>query len=259
MLLPRTARRGLHYIVLVITVIVCVRLYDAYRLPQQLDAIITTNPTGQPAIDLAGLTADPVLSQLFGLPEYHSKIYRDYHASSRLNLADDVTSCLVVTSNRLDVLKIWAETYDGVFMGISSTDGPGPLSVVYSMSPDESLLQLQQTLSESKLLRNAANIHLAVSDFPRQLNAWRNLARRLADTEFVLMVDADLVLRGEGLDRIHLHSSVLALRRLERQTRMDGELDAQLGMVIPAFEWSDERGWNSSAWVKDRDVRLCEV
>ncbi|KAI0313020.1 glycosyl-transferase for dystroglycan-domain-containing protein [Amylostereum chailletii] len=159
-----------------------------------------------------------------------------YKASSDIQY-DDVTITTLVTSNRFDVLKKLAERYEG------------PLSVTIHISA--SLSALHALILGSPALAARADIHLVISPFLRAFNAWRNIARLFARTEYVLLLDVDFavctdwrepvraLLRGEGGG----DNAKMAKRMRE----------GRAALVLPAFEYvHPEDGKDQSRFPKDK-------
>jgi hypothetical protein len=114
----------------------------------------------------------------------------------------------------------------------------------------KSLLALHALVTNSPDLTSRADIHLVLSPFPRAFNTWRNLARLLARTMYILLLDVDFAICTDW------RASVSALLR-------DGENDVGqrvrggiAALVIPAFEYMKQaEGRNQEVFPRDKNVR----
>jgi hypothetical protein len=114
----------------------------------------------------------------------------------------------------------------------------------------KSLLALHKLVTNSPDLSSRADIHLVLSPFPRAFNTWRNLARLLARTIYILLLDVDFAICTDW------RASVSALLR-------DGENDLGqrvrggiAALVLPAFEYVKQaEGRNQAVFPRDKNVR----
>jgi hypothetical protein len=121
----------------------------------------------------------------------------------------------------------------------------GPVSAVLHIPPPSptasSINDLTRTLQALSDLYTSTShpeisqrldIHLVSSHFPRQLNAWRNLARAYARTGWVMMLDVDLSSRTDvrgAFDEI-----------LNGGGEIGEEMKRGMGaLVVPAFEYKE--------------------
>ena len=128
------------------------------------------------------------------------------------------------------------------------------MSVVVHISSENTLQRveletLDRYLTDTNGIRSNIDIHLVTSTYAVQHNAWRNLARFLARTDWILMVDADFDLCTD------LAKSLRDFRNTgstERQARME---QGGIALVVPAFEWVPEVAANAGASCpKDKEV-----
>jgi hypothetical protein len=115
-----------------------------------------------------------------------------------------------------------------------------------------SLLALHALVANSPGLAKRADIHLVISPFPRAFNAWRNIARLLARTTYMLLLDVDFAVCTDW------RASVRALLRdgegsssVARRVR-----EGSAALVLPAFEYVKQaEGRNQDAFPRDKHVR----
>lgn len=115
----------------------------------------------------------------------------------------------------------------------------------------KSLLALHALVTNSPDLASRADIHLVLSPFPRAFNTWRNLARLLARTTYILLLDVDFAICTDW------RASVSALLR-------DGENDVGqrvrggiAALVLPAFEYVKQaEGRNQAVFPQDKRALL---
>lgn len=115
----------------------------------------------------------------------------------------------------------------------------------------KSLLALHALVTNSPDLASRADIHLVLSPFPRAFNTWRNLARLLARTMYILLLDVDFAICTDW------RTSVSALLR-------DGENDVgqrirggMAALVLPAFEYVKQaEGRNQEVFPRDKNALL---
>jgi hypothetical protein len=98
------------------------------------------------------------------------------------------------------------------------------------------------------------DVHLVVSPFDRQFNAWRNIARLFARTTYVMMLDVDFAVctdwRVSVLDLLHRKDREYAdpLSQLF--------VDGHAALVVPAFEYTDpDEGADATEFPRSKQVR----
>lgn len=119
----------------------------------------------------------------------------------------------------------------------------GPLSVTLHLylhpngslsSLNSSILSLHSLIRSSPALAARADIHLVVSPFPRAFNTWRNIARFLARTSYILLLDVDFAMCTAWRDpvRAMLQSGGEMAKRMR---------EGRAALVLPAFEYARAR------------------
>ncbi|KAF9650965.1 hypothetical protein BDM02DRAFT_3111271 [Thelephora ganbajun] len=113
------------------------------------------------------------------------------------------------------------------------------------------------------------DVHLVLSPFQmsegsRQFNAWRNLARLYARTDFVMMLDVDFVPCTDFRSFIkhNLNRRLLGLGVDDAEARklMERFVRGNLAFVIPAFEYTrQEDGTNPDTFPHDKTELLSLV
>jgi len=109
------------------------------------------------------------------------------------------------------------------------------------------------------------DVHLVLSPFQmsegsRQFNAWRNLARLYARTDFVMMLDVDFVpctdFRSFIKYNLKNHLSLgLGADSLETKKIMERFAQGSVAFVVPAFEYArQEDGGNPDTFPRDKAV-----
>ena len=113
-----------------------------------------------------------------------------------------------------------------------------------------SLLALDALVTNSPGLIARADIHLVLSPFPRAFNTWRNLARLLARTTYMLLLDVDFAVCTNW------RASVRALLRDGGNKVARHVRDGRAALVLPAFEYVKQaEGKNQATFPKDKHVR----
>ena len=113
-----------------------------------------------------------------------------------------------------------------------------------------SLLALHALVTNSPGLVARADIHLVLSPFPRAFNTWRNLARLLARTTYMLLLDVDFAVCTNW------RASVRALLRDGKNRVARRIREGSVALVLPAFEYVKQvEGKNQDAFPKDKHVR----
>ncbi|KAI0034694.1 glycosyl-transferase for dystroglycan-domain-containing protein [Vararia minispora EC-137] len=163
-----------------------------------------------------------------------------FHRSMESPETDDITITTLVTPNRYEILRKLAEQYD-VTVHITF---PSP-------SAKSDLAALLSLLSSSPALATRADIHLVLSPFPRAFNAWRNLARLAARTEYVLTLDADFAVCTDW------RKPVRAMVQDEKSTLGKLVREGEAALVLPAFEYTREReGKDQTLFPRDKGPLL---
>lgn len=112
------------------------------------------------------------------------------------------------------------------------------------------LLALHALVANSPDLAARADIHLVLSPFPRAFNAWRNLARLLARTTYILLLDVDFVVCTDW------RTSVRALLLDGRNNVARRVREGSAALVLPAFEYVKQaEGRNQDTFPRARHVR----
>lgn len=113
-----------------------------------------------------------------------------------------------------------------------------------------SLLSLHALVTNSPGLVARADIHLVLSPFPRAFNTWRNLARLLARTTYMLLLDVDFAVCTNW------RASVRALLRDGENSVARRVREGSAALVLPALEYVKQaEGKNQDAFPKDKHVR----
>ncbi|KAF8483785.1 glycosyl-transferase for dystroglycan-domain-containing protein [Russula ochroleuca] len=182
------------------------------------------------------------------------KIFPYFYKASETFDEDDITITTLVTPNRFEVLRKLAARYEGPLSVTVHIPLP-PMSPGKSSSPTlhNSLLALHALVANSPGLAKRADIHLVISPFPRAFNAWRNIARLLARTTYMLLLDVDFAVCTDW------RASVRALLRdgegsssVARRVR-----EGSAALVLPAFEYVKQaEGRNQDAFPRDKHALL---
>lgn len=116
------------------------------------------------------------------------------------------------------------------------------------------LIALHALVTNSPGLATRADIHLVLSPFPRAFNAWRNIARLLARTTYMLLLDVDFAVCTDW------HASVRALLRDGESGVARRVREGSAALVLPAFEYVRQaEGRNQDTFPRDRHVRFISV
>ena len=114
----------------------------------------------------------------------------------------------------------------------------------------KSLLALHALVTNSPDLASRADIHLVLSPFPRAFNTWRNLARFLARTMYILLLDVDFAICTDWRASV---STLLRDAENDVGQRVRGGIAA---LVLPAFEYAKQaEGRNQEVFPRDKKVR----
>ncbi|KAI0002188.1 glycosyl-transferase for dystroglycan-domain-containing protein [Russula compacta] len=179
------------------------------------------------------------------------KIFPYFYMASETFDEDDITITTLVTPNRFEVLRKLALRYEGplsVTVHIPLQTSSGKFS---SPTLHNHLLALHALVANSPDLAARADIHLVLSPFPRAFNAWRNLARLLARTTYVLLLDVDFAVCTDW------RTSVRALLRDGRTNVARRVREGSAALVLPAFEYVKQaEGRNQDAFPRARHALL---
>ena len=108
------------------------------------------------------------------------------------------------------------------------------------------------------------DVHLVLSPFQmsegsRQFNAWRNLARLYARTDFVMMLDVDFVpctdFRSFVKHNLMARPVGLGADTTETRVLMERFVQGSIAFVVPAFEYAEqEDGTDPETFPRDKAV-----
>jgi hypothetical protein len=118
----------------------------------------------------------------------------------------------------------------------------------------KNLIALHALVTNSPGLAARADIHLVLSPFPRAFNAWRNIARLLARTTYMLLLDVDFAVCTDW------RASVRVLLRDSESVVARRVREGSAALVLPAFEYVRQaEGRNQDTFPRDRHVRAISV
>jgi len=127
---------------------------------------------------------------------------------------------------------------------------PTSTSKPSSRTLHNNLLKLHALITNSPSLATRADIHLVLSPFPRAFNAWRNIARLLARTTYMLLLDVDFAVCTDW------RASVRALLCDGESSVAKRVREGSAALVLPAFEYvKQSEGRNQETFPRDRHVR----
>jgi glycosyltransferase-like protein LARGE len=123
-----------------------------------------------------------------------------------------------------------------------------------SLALHNSLLALHALVTNSPGLTTRADIHLVLSPFPRAFNTWRNLARLLARTTYILLLDVDFAVCSDW------RASVRTILRNRERGVARHVREGSAALVLPAFEYvKQSEGRNQDAFPKEKHVRTIYI
>ncbi|KAH7883193.1 glycosyltransferase family 49 protein [Phlebopus sp. FC_14] len=175
------------------------------------------------------------LSKAFSQSMQPCTIVPYYYQASGVFDQDDITITTLITANRFKVFTELVKNYQG------------PISVAIHAKPGESsavLDALHDLYTSTPAMSVFVDVHLVLSPFDRQLNTLRNVARFLARTNLVMMLDVDFAVCTEfrGDIRASLNSDVGRLLK-----------DGRAALVVPAFEYVKQQdGVDQSMFPKSK-------
>ena len=118
----------------------------------------------------------------------------------------------------------------------------------------KSLLALHALVTNSPALASRADIHLVLSPFPRAFNTWRNLARLLARTMYILLLDVDFAICTDW------RASVSALIHDAENDVSQRVREGIAALVLPAFEYAKQaEGRNQEVFPRDKNVLVLSL
>ncbi|KAF8141253.1 glycosyltransferase family 49 protein [Boletus edulis] len=179
------------------------------------------------------------LSKAFSQSMQPCKIIPFYYKGLATFEDDDITITTLVTFNRFKVFGELVKRYKG------------PISAAVHVVPSDThvvLNALHELYTTTPGMSSSVDVHLVLSPFARQLNAWRNAARLFARTEFVMMLDVDFAICTDF--RSHIRAG------------LDGEVGRGLrngyaALVVPAFEYLNQQdGIDPDTFPSDKKVLL---
>lgn len=196
------------------------------------------------------LSSDLFLSKAFA--ESHAYAVQDkddfkivpnyYRASGPIN-NEDITITTLVTQDRFRVFQQLVETYQGPISVTIHVPTEGNGTITRKMLD---ALHKLYTSSPSMALRVDVHLALARSHHARRFNTWRNAARFLARTEFVMMLDVDFFPCTDFRTRV-LISMKTAVGNMLRS--------GMAALVVPAFEYvNPNEGKDVRKFPRDKDV-----
>ena len=148
---------------------------------------------------------------------------------------------LILTQSRTGPISV------AVHIPIASVDAP--LDAL-----NEDLAVLHHLVASSPALTTRVDIHLVVSPFVRAFNAWRNLARMMARTDYVLMLDVDFAVttdwRGVVRGLVARKNGADGMAALRKEMR-----EGYAALVLPAFEYVvGEEGEDQTLFPGNKEV-----
>lgn len=213
---------------------------------------------------------DFYLSKAFGNAMQPSKVIPYYFKAEGVFDKEEVTITTLITENRYDAFGKRTRTgkgtrkrdeIKGTHLLNNSTVAShrfevfkklvrnyrGPISVTLWIRDDDFRDQhfaaLHLLYASEPLLRQYVDVHVVVDRFDFQLNMWRNVARLFARTDYFMLLDVDFHICTD-LKR-HLRENEMARKFLREGA----------ALVLPAFEFTDERdGEDSATFPKEKRV-----
>ena len=193
-----------------------------------------------------------------------------YHASGNFE-NDDITVTTLISSDRFPVFRHLVRRYKGVLFPhplcqttLNIHLGPISVTIHVSLLSLDILADLHDMYTSSPDFSTYVDVHLVLSPFQmsegsRQFNAWRNLARLYARTDFVMMLDVDFVpctdFRSFVKHNLKAHLRGLEADGVEARIIMERFIQGSLAFVVPAFEYAEqEDGTDPEAFPRDKAV-----
>ncbi|KAI0302366.1 glycosyl-transferase for dystroglycan-domain-containing protein [Multifurca ochricompacta] len=175
------------------------------------------------------------------------KIFPYLYKASETFEEDDITITTLVTPNRFEVLRKLASRYEGPLSVTIHIPLPMSAGKYAPHTLQKNLLMLHALITNSPALTARADIHLVLSPFPRAFNTWRNLARLLARTAYILLLDVDFTPCTDW------RASVRALLRDEENALAKRVREGTAALVLPAFEYMRQaEGINQDVFPRDK-------
>lgn len=221
------------------------------------------------------ISEDLFLSKAFPRLMQPIKIIPFYYKSTRsfdtTENKEDITITTLVTSDRFPVFKQLVERYQGYFLIgypcciLTTFKGPISATIHVPLSSLHLLADLHALYISSPHFNSYVDVHLVLSPFhnsegSRQFNAWRNLARLFARTEFVMMMDVDFV-------PCTPFRAFLRRALEEFRSGVDGDIESGFmnkfrggtaALVVPAFEYVKQKdGMDQKTFPTDKAVSEC--
>ncbi|EIW80639.1 glycosyltransferase family 49 protein, partial [Coniophora puteana RWD-64-598 SS2] len=156
---------------------------------------------------------------------------------------EDITLATLVTHSRFTVFKRLVERYDGPISVAVHHEWSHAHPAVASQ-----LRALHVLYTSSPRFAERVDVHLVLAPHERALNTWRNVARQLARTGLVMMLDVDFAVCTDFRGAL-LNLGVVGARDA-----------AGAGAIVPAFEYTRLRdGMDSRTFPRDKQSLLALV
>jgi len=200
-----------------------------------------------------------------------SRIVPHYYRASGSFENDDITVTTLISSDRFPVFRNLVRRYKGVLSPyllcwptLDAHLGPISVTIHVSLLSLDILADLHNMYTSSPDFSTYVDVHLVLSPFQtsegsRQFNAWRNLARLYARTDFVMMLDVDFVpctdFRSFVKHNLKAHLLGLGADGVEARMVMERFIQGSLAFVVPAFEYAkQEDGTDPETFPRDKAV-----
>lgn len=113
----------------------------------------------------------------------------------------------------------------------------------------ELLDDLHDLYTSTPHMSTNVDVHLVIDSFDRQFNAWRNVARLFARTDYVMMLDVDFAICTDFRKAIRSSRAV-----------MDKLREGNSAFVIPAFEYTKHSdGLDRKTFPRNKEVSLSHI